>query len=95
MSTRLKDLVGDWLLYFNPTSQGLADTLLLQFERVFNSAIAGVANLEQHRQILFQLQQQLPDVTPWVLPYLGLVSISVVIVGLTAVTFQRFRNVIN
>ncbi len=95
MSTRLKDLLGDWLLYFNPTSQGLANTLLQQFERVFNGDIARVASIEQHRQILFQLQQQLPDLTPWLLPYLTLITISLLSVGLTAATFRRFQNVMN
>jgi ABC-type transport system involved in multi-copper enzyme maturation permease subunit len=91
----IKDRLGQWLWYWNPTSAGVLQVLLPQFIQNLLNSFKGTPTNAQLEQLAFQLQQQLPNLTPWVLPYLGLVAIGLALVAVASMRFERFRNVMN
>ncbi|HXC79711.1 MAG TPA: ABC transporter permease [Candidatus Acidoferrum sp.] len=80
--------------YWTPTSNGTLKVLLPQLADRFVSSAGGLDAVGQSR-LAVTLQQQLPGLWPWVGPHLLLVLIGLVAVALTAMRFQRFRNVLN
>jgi ABC-type transport system involved in multi-copper enzyme maturation permease subunit len=80
--------------YWTPTSNGTLKVLLPQLADRFVSSAVGL-NDAGRAQLGSTLQQQLPDLWPWVGPHLVLVVIGLACVALTAIRFQRFRNVLN
>jgi ABC-type transport system involved in multi-copper enzyme maturation permease subunit len=83
-----------WFSYWTPTSNGTLKVLLPQFADQFVGAAGGLDSAGRAR-LATTLQQQLPNLWPWVVPHLALVALGLVAVAITAVRFQRFRNALN
>ncbi len=49
----------------------------------------------QYQQELIALGNRLSDIGAWLAPHLILAGLSILLVGLAAFTFQRFRNALN
>ena len=80
--------------YWTPTSNGTLKVLLPRLAQTFQGA-AGALDGAGRTHLASSLQQQLPDLWPWVLPHIALVFIGLGAVALAAARFQRFRNVLN
>jgi len=80
--------------YWTPTSNGTLKVLMPQLADRFLSSAGGLDEAGRV-QLASTLQQQLPDLWPWVGPHLVLVVIGLAAVAFTAARFQRFRNVLN
>lgn len=52
------------------------------------------AHYDQAVQAAHVIEQQMPDLTPWILPHLGLAALGLGAVAWTAVRFRRFREVL-
>lgn len=93
----LADMQGHnaWRAFWNPTSRGMLLTLGPQFAQHYGEQARNVANVEHQVQIAMQLQQQLPNLWPWVAPYLLLACLGLALVALAGVTFQRFRTILD
>jgi ABC-type transport system involved in multi-copper enzyme maturation permease subunit len=80
--------------YWTPTSNGTLKVLLPRLAQTFQGA-SGALDDAGRTRLATSLQQQLPDLWPWVLPHIALVVIGLGAVALAAARFQRFRNVLN
>ena len=83
-----------WRAYWNPTGAGMATLLTNQLRLQVQDAVQSVAGLAGQARVALQVQQQMPDVRPWVGPYVAWVVFGVLLVALAAVTFRRFRDVL-
>jgi ABC-type transport system involved in multi-copper enzyme maturation permease subunit len=84
-----------WFTYWNPTSAGMSSALQGQFFQHYDSVVRDVVESDRKAEIAFQLQQQLPDVSPWITPYIALVGSGILLVTFAVVGFRRFRNTLN
>jgi len=93
----LADMQGHnaWRAFWNPTSRGMLLTLGPQFAQRYDEHVRSVASIEQQARIALQLQQQLPNVWPWVAPYLLLACLGLALVALAGATCQRFRSILD
>lgn len=93
---------------WDPTSSLLSQAVdgqyFQQFQPYLNSYLTqpqpsvDMAQIQAHQAQAVQaarlIEQQLPDLAPWVLPHLGLAAIGAAAVALTAHRFRRFREVL-
>lgn len=86
-------LFGPTFGYFNPTGVPILVELIPRFIQEMQARVPPGANAAQINEIALRLEQVKPDLTPWVIPHLILVAISLGIVAMGALVFQRFRNV--
>jgi ABC-type transport system involved in multi-copper enzyme maturation permease subunit len=79
-----------WFGYWTPTGNGVLKVLpQAAAERYASLLQAGAGNASS---LSLQVQQQLPNLWPWVLPHVGLVVIGVACAGIAALRFRRFQN---
>jgi RNA polymerase sigma factor (sigma-70 family) len=82
-----------WFTYWSPTSYGIVRVNVDQFLKNYQALVPSVPDVNQHSRLALQLQQQLPDLQPWLFPHAALVVLGIALVALAALRFQRFRNV--
>jgi hypothetical protein len=92
LDTDWRDL--GWRDYWNPTGAGMAKLLSLQLIRAAQSGLQATADPSQLIAFALRLQEQAPDLAPWLGPYLTLASLSLVLVVGVALGFRRFRDVL-
>jgi hypothetical protein len=91
------DLVGDshlpvWFMFWNPTSFALPQasmTALLQKLQAHPNL-----NPAQTQLMALQLQAQLPDLQPWLMPHLGLIVAGLALALLAVLRFRRFEKML-
>ena len=89
--------VGEWVDYWTPGGFGILKVVTKQFIQTYQTQ-ASFLNLKESDQaqvLALQLQQALPDLSGWLVPHLVLVGLSLLVVGLGASQFRRFRGVLN
>jgi ABC-type transport system involved in multi-copper enzyme maturation permease subunit len=84
---------GTWLTYWSPTGYGIVRVNVDRFLKNYQALVPSVPDVNQHARLALQLQQQLPDLQPWLFPHAVLVVLGIALVALAALRFQRFRNV--
>jgi ABC-type transport system involved in multi-copper enzyme maturation permease subunit len=79
-----------WFGYWTPTGNGVLKVLPPDAAERYASLLhAGAGNASS---LSLQVQQQLPDLWPWVGPHLGLVVIGFACAAIAALRFRRFQN---
>ena len=87
--------VNTWRTYWNPTGAGIAKVVVPHMVQRYQQAVQQTTDSTQHARIALDVQQHMPDLTPWVGPFLTLVVFGIVLSVLTALSFRRFRDVLN
>lgn len=82
-----------WRVYWNPTGSGLATMLIHELGQEIQNGARSVSSAAERYQVTLHLQQQMPDVRPWIGSFLVLAGVGVLLVVLAAARFQRFRDV--
>jgi hypothetical protein len=78
---------------WDPTSAVTARVLLnQQYKLDFGPQTALPATPEQFQQLLNSLANRMPDLSAWFAPHLLEAALSILLVGVVAFAFQRFRN---
>jgi ABC-type transport system involved in multi-copper enzyme maturation permease subunit len=79
-----------WFGYWTPTGNGVLKVVPLDAAERYASLLqAGAGSASS---LSMQVQQQLPNLWPWVAPHVGLVVVGVACTGIAALRFRRFRN---
>jgi hypothetical protein len=80
----------DWFPYWTPSGKWVIKTLLPGLVERYTTAASGLDAAGQ-RQLALTVQQQPPDLWPWVGPHLGLALAGLAAGAVAALTFRRFR----
>ncbi|HZQ10877.1 MAG TPA: hypothetical protein VFD70_30150 [Anaerolineae bacterium] len=83
-----------WFTLWNPTSYGIVRVNVDHFLQVYQAAVQNVSDIEQRAQLSIQLQQQVPNLAPWIPSHLVLVGLGVILAAVAALYFRRFRDVL-
>lgn len=83
-----------WFTYWNPLSYGLMRVNLERYLARYQHALASSQDGMPHTVVALTLQQQRPDLWPWVLPHLALVGLALTLVAVAAARFGRFRSLL-
>jgi ABC-type transport system involved in multi-copper enzyme maturation permease subunit len=79
-----------WFGYWTPTGNGVLkvvpQAVAARYADLLQAATANASDLA------IQVQQQIPDLWPWVAPHAGLVALGAAFATLAAVGFRRFEN---
>lgn len=81
-----------WYSAWDPTSAATAKGILLQNRTDFQNLNLNLTSAAQFQQEILALENRLSDIGSWLAPHLLLAGLSLLLVGLSAFTFQRFRN---
>lgn len=84
-----------WYSAWDPTSASTAQALLQWYHPAFGSQALSATSTAQMQRILVAVENTLPDFSSWLAPHLIEAGLSLLLVALAAVTFQRFRNAFN
>lgn len=79
-----------WFGYWTPTGNGVLKVVPPEAAERYASLLQAGAG--SAASLSLQVQQQLPDLWPWVLPHVGLVGIGAACAGIAALRFRRFQN---
>ena len=90
----LRDTSGPpaWYVAWDPTSAVTARGVLLQYDANFQNQAAHLTSEAQLQHILLSVENQMPNLGTWLAPHLLLAGLSLLLVLLAALSFQRFRN---
>ena len=87
--------MGNKLAVWDPTSQTISLALVDTGSFLQQLALQTRSpNTQLFLAHLHVLEQQLPDVSTWIVPRLVWIMIGVALVMLASIVFQRFRNVL-
>ena len=79
-----------WFGYWTPTGNGVLKVIPPAAAEHYASLLqAGTGSASS---LSLRVQQQLPDLWPWVVPHVGLVVIGAACAGFAALRFRRFQN---
>jgi hypothetical protein len=81
-----------WYSAWDPTSAATVHALLVPYGPDFGSQFQTATNAEQAQRILLTVENTLYSVGPWFVPHVIEALLSLLLVGLTAFAFQRFRH---
>ncbi len=81
-----------WYSAWDPTSAVTTRAMLYQFSADFQSQTTHLTSEAQFQHILLSVENQVPDLGNWLAPHLLLAGLSLLLVALAALRFQRFRN---
>ncbi len=84
-----------WYSAWDPTSAATVSGLLVPYEPDLLSQLRTATSVEQAQHMLLTVENSLPDLGSWFTPHLIEAGLSLLLVALVALTFQRFRNVLN
>ncbi len=81
--------------YWNPTGAGMITLAYKQFQDLANHELKNTLGPVQRANLIIRLQQNLPNLQPWIGPFLILATIGLLLGFLAIVSFRRFRSVMN
>jgi len=81
--------------YWNPTGAGMITLAYKQFQDSASNRLKNTLGAVQRADLIMCLQQSLPDLRPWIGPFLILAVIGLLLGFLTIISFRRFRSVMN
>jgi ABC-type transport system involved in multi-copper enzyme maturation permease subunit len=84
-----------WYVAWDPTSAASSFATLPQYISLWEKLIPTATNVAQAQAMFLAVENKLPDVSAWFAPHLIEAGLSLLLVALAALTFQRFRNVFN
>ncbi len=84
-----------WRAYWNPTGAGMITQAFARFEGLVTHGLKSTPGSLEQAELVLRLQQNLPNLYPWLLPFVTLALIGLLLGFLTMIGFQRFRNVMN
>jgi ABC-type transport system involved in multi-copper enzyme maturation permease subunit len=88
-----QSLPPSWLSAWDPTSSISAFATLHQYQTAWMNQIGPTTGAAQAQHIFITVENTVPNVSNWFVPHLFLAVLSLLLVALAALTFQRFRNV--
>lgn len=83
-----------WRAYWNPTGAGMITTLLTRFLQDAQASLQQVTGAARQTEVVLHMQQAMPNLTPWLGPYLVLAGLGIVLATLSALGFHRFRDIL-
>lgn len=83
-----------WYLTWEPTNLGMSALLQAQYPQAFPIPSTFTDSANPFRGFV-QVEQHLPDLSPWLLPHLVWAGLGLALAVLAAISFKRFRNVPN
>ncbi|HEV2659716.1 MAG TPA: hypothetical protein VGU68_03905, partial [Ktedonobacteraceae bacterium] len=87
----LSSVTANWEL----TTGALQGVLVKQAQTLYHSNVNGGTSMLQRVHIVRSIEQQVPDMLPWILPHLLYAGIALLCVYYLARSFQRFAGVTN
>ena len=93
-----------WTKTWDPTNIGMGSALQAPYQRgldtIMQSPLSnrGIVTMSDGQHLVAQLQaleQKMPDLLPWLVPHLVWAGVGLTLVLVVAVTFKRFRSVLN
>jgi ABC-type transport system involved in multi-copper enzyme maturation permease subunit len=81
-----------WYSAWDPTSAATARGMLIKYSAAFQQYTVHPTSEAQLQQALLTIENRLYDLGTWLAPHLMLAGLSLLLVGLAAFSFQRFRN---
>src|SRR5258705_3273862 len=81
-----------WYVAWDPTSAASSFATLPQYQSLWQQLLPTATSAAQVQTILIAVENKLPDVSAWLAPHLIEALLSLLLVALAAVGFQRFRN---
>jgi len=81
-----------WRVYWNPTGAGLMTMAYKQFQDLVQKGLARPLGAAQQAEFILRIQQNMPDVRPWIGPFVALAGIGLLLVFLAVFSFRRFRR---
>jgi hypothetical protein len=84
-----------WYSAWDPTSAATAKGILLQNTTDFQNLNANPTSATQLQQVVLTIENRLSDIGSWLAPHVVLAGISLLLVVLAALSFQRFRNALS
>jgi len=81
-----------WRAYWNPSGAGMATLVFKHFQDLAESGLKAVHGNVQQVELILRLQQSLPDLRPWIGPFLALTAIGLLLGTLAIFSFRRFRS---
>ena len=84
-----------WRAYWNPTGAGMVTLVYKQFQDLAQNGLKNTLAAAQQAQLILRIQQSLPNLWPWVGPFLALAGIGFLLGFLAIFSFRRFRNAMN
>jgi hypothetical protein len=88
--------IPSWYLQWEPTNVGMAARLQAPYGQSVSDIMLSTARGVSDSSILSalgRLEQQVPDLGPWILPHLLWIGLGLVLVIIAGLVFNRFRNV--
>ncbi len=83
-----------WRAYWNPTGAGMITILFTRFLQQAQANLQNVTPTTRQAEIVLRLQQQMPDLHPWLGPSLVLAVFGIFLGALSALGFRRFRDIL-
>ncbi len=84
-----------WRAYWNPTGAGMITLAYKHFQDLAEAGLKTALNPAGGSELILHLQQNLPDLQPWLAPFLALAGIGLLLGLLTVAGFRRFRSSMN
>ena len=84
-----------WYVAWDPTSSASAAATIPQYASAWHKLLPSATSAAQLQHILVAVENTVPDVSAWLAPHLIEALLSLLLVALAAVAFQRFRNAFN
>jgi ABC-type transport system involved in multi-copper enzyme maturation permease subunit len=82
-----------WYVAWDPTSAASSFATLPQYQSLWRHLLPTATSAAQAQTIFIAVENKLPDVSAWFGPHLIEALLSLLLVLLATLTFQRFRNV--
>lgn len=81
-----------WRAYWNPTGAGMITLAYKHFQDLAQNGLKNALAAAQQAQLILRIQQSLPDLRPWLGPFLALAGIGFLLGFLAIFSFRRFRS---
>jgi ABC-type transport system involved in multi-copper enzyme maturation permease subunit len=81
-----------WYSAWDPTSAVTTQRMLLQYSADFQNQTTHLTSEAQLQHVILAVENQVPNLGTWLVPHLLVAGASLLLVALSALSFQRFRN---